>query len=373
MRHVRWTLVIGLSLIVICEFLLAINVQQRGGVVIGPGFGDPGELAEPVGFLGRLARWAAFNMTALCWVGYLLVFDGLLGRAASPLRRRPNRFIVAWLTSIPLWCFFDWVNFTGLDAWRYYGLPPHFWQRLIGYFIAFAAISPGMFLAAELYQRLGLRRIKTSNSQFNQRLCALLTLVPVGVLGTVVVLVRRAHPDPGMSTSVWIGPIDLGNWLLLPGAVVFVLTRRLHPAALVWGLTFTLWAVLVHNPVGDLTLWVGIIFLVDPINAWLGAPSLLEDWQAGRWGRWLALMAGGATCGLCWEFWNYWALAKWSYNLPFLGSLEHYRYFEMPWLGFLGFLPFALECWVALNLIIVLLDRVGLRVAEPLPQVDSVL
>ena len=84
-------------------------------------------------------------------------------------------------------------------------------------------------------------------------------------------------------------------------------------------------------------------------------------------------MAGGATCGLCWEFWNYWALAKWSYNLPFLGGLEHYRYFEMPWLGFLGFLPFALECWVTLNLIVALLKRTGLRVTEELPDADSIL
>ena len=84
-------------------------------------------------------------------------------------------------------------------------------------------------------------------------------------------------------------------------------------------------------------------------------------------------MAGGAICGLLWEFWNYWALAKWTYKLPFLEDLEQYRYFEMPWLGFLGFLPFALECWVVLNTILILIEKTGLRVAEPLADEDTVL
>ena len=85
------------------------------------------------------------------------------------------------------------------------------------------------------------------------------------------------------------------------------------------------------------------------------------------------MFAGGATCGLLWEFWNYWAVAKWTYHLPFLGELARWRYFEMPLVGFLGFLPFAAECWVMLNVIIAGLGRLGLRVAEPLPDDAAVL
>jgi len=44
-----------------------------------------------------------------------------------------------------------------------------------------------------------------------------------------------------------------------------------------------------------------------------------------------------------WEFWNYWALTKWTYTVPFFGNV---KIFEMPVLGFLGFPPFAVECWV---------------------------
>ena len=76
---------------------------------------------------------------------------------------------------------------------------------------------------------------------------------------------------------------------------------------------------------------------------------------------------------MLWEFWNYWAIAKWTYQLPFLGALEQYRYFEMPWVGFVGFLPFAAECWVVLNTIIAVLEKSRLRVAEPLPDEVAVM
>ena len=85
-------------------------------------------------------------------------------------------------------------------------------------------------------------------------------------------------------------------------------------------------------------------------------------------------MLGGVTCGLCWEFWNYWAVAKWTYQLPFLGDLERYKIFEMPWLGFLGFLPFAVECWVVFNTVVLCLDRLGPRdMVEPLPNSDAII
>jgi hypothetical protein len=59
-------------------------------------------------------------------------------------------------------------------------------------------------------------------------------------------------------------------------------------------------------------------------------------------------MLGGLLCGVVWEFWNYWAGAKWSYSIPFFNK---WKIFEMPVLGFLGFLPFALECWVLYHLL----------------------
>ena len=59
-------------------------------------------------------------------------------------------------------------------------------------------------------------------------------------------------------------------------------------------------------------------------------------------------MLGGLLCGFMWEFWNYWAGSKWTYTIPFFGN---YKVFEMPILGFLGFIPFALECWILYHLL----------------------
>ena len=53
------------------------------------------------------------------------------------------------------------------------------------------------------------------------------------------------------------------------------------------------------------------------------------------------LLASGLVCGLLWEFFNYWAGGKWKYTVPWPAGP---KLFEMPWLGFLGFPPFALGC-----------------------------
>jgi hypothetical protein len=373
------TLLIGLGVILACEVLLGLDVRQRGGTVIGPAFPSPSALPEPATAIGRAARLGAFNMTPLCWAAYLLLLDGALrwqserlGDASIPaIRRRPNRFVVAWLTSIPVWCYFDWLNFTRMHAWAYFGLPPQFAARVVGYFLAFAAIVPGMFLAAQFYQHLGLRRLRLADKSAAGRVAAGVALGTIGVLAVIAALLRRAQPE--LHADVPLGFCDAADLLLLPGVVVLLATRRLLPACFMFGLTLSLWAVVVGNPLGNLVLWIGLIYLLDPVNAALGAPSLLRDWRQGRWGRTVALMLGGATSGLLWEFWNYWALSKWTYDLPFLGSWQRYHYFEMPLPGFLGFLPFALECWVALNSVVLILDRAGLRVAEALPGEDAVL
>ena len=70
----------------------------------------------------------------------------------------------------------------------------------------------------------------------------------------------------------------------------------------------------------------------------------------------LALLASGFVCGFLWEFWNYWALSKWTYTVPYFGNI---KIFEMPVLGFLGFPPFAVECWAIYILVRSLLQPSG--------------
>ena len=39
--------------------------------------------------------------------------------------------------------------------------------------------------------------------------------------------------------------------------------------------------------------------------------------------------------------WNVHSLARWQYDIPYV---ERFRIFEMPLLGYAGYLPFGLEC-----------------------------
>jgi hypothetical protein len=115
-------------------------------------------------------------------------------------------------------------------------------------------------------------------------------------------------------------------------------------------------------------VWVGFIFLLDPVNHRLRLPSLLGDLEHGHWSRFSSLLISGFVCGWFWEFWNYWAAAKWYYVFP---MFQQFKIFEMPVPGYLGFLPFALECFVmyvtasAIVLKLVRLEPQKIRFALP--------
>ena len=302
---------LGLLIIAFCEAMLSTDVVlSKRGVVESQEQVTEVHRHRPATLVGRTARYVAINMTAFVWVGYLLLLAGTLtaqmGR--SPVRARPHHFWLLCLASVFIWCVFDAINFNhGMRAWEYIGIPARFEDRLLGYLFAFAAIVPSMLMSGQVMM----------NWRWFDRL--------------------RSRP--------W----TLSNF----GFGIVIAT----------GAAMCLWPLLDPRPITNLTLWTSLVFFLDPINMKLGRPSLLRDWQNGWYGRTAALFAGGLVCGLLWEFWNYWALAKWVYHLEFLGPLEHVRYFQMPVIGLLGFLPFGAECWVMWQTIRIALD--GL--AEQLP------
>ena len=250
------------------------------------------------GWIRHVGIFVGVHFTPLIWCGYLLVLLGLLGFAAHCVfaARWRFRLLALSLWSVIAWCYFDWLNFrfmrnsaTGLHAWEYQGLPPAAADRAIGYFIAFAAIAPALFLTAELLRRAGLWRLN--------------------------------------SAGIRIAP-------------------AFQIAAFLLGVCFFAGPFILHDPIANFMIWCSLIFMLDPVNFWLGRPSLIADWRAGRWGRTLALMLGGLACGLLWEFWNYWAIARWTYHLPFLAGWKHVHYFAMPLPGLIGYLGFGPQMWV---------------------------
>src|SRR5262249_27170333 len=154
-------------------------------------------------------------------------------------------FALLTLVSIPLWLVFEGYNRV-IDNWYYTGLPENPMLRWFGYAWSFATISPAQFEAAEL---IGV-------------VCG--TDGPVGVGGRGRKLgepKRSSGPDRPRAT--WPMGLSVPNSLsVAAGALMLASPFLVSPTI----------ARYLAAP-----LWLGFIFLLDPINARLGAESLRAD------------------------------------------------------------------------------------------------
>jgi hypothetical protein len=99
-------------------------------------------------------------------------------------------------------------------------------------------------------------------------------------------------------------------------------------------------------------VWLSVYFLLEPVNALLRNRTLLASTAKGDWRSPVALAIGALVCGFFWELWNYYSFPKWSYNVPFV---DVGRIFEMPALGYGGYIPFSFELYAMYHLIVGLL------------------
>jgi hypothetical protein len=229
-------------------------------------------------------RFVGMYYTPLQWTGLILLLDGVVKarRGESLLSDHPREFMLLAVISIGSWCIFEGYNVV-LENWRYLGLPENRLVRYGGYAWAFATISPGMFLIYQVIDSF----VPGTDDRRSARL-----------------------PDPVFYAFVVFG----AACLVVP---------------LVWPSTWM-------TPL----VWMGFAFFLDPINGRLGERSILTEFFTGRTRSLSLFFAAGLVAGLFWEFWNYWAHSKWEYDVPYLG---HIKLFEMPVLGFLGFMPFVVE------------------------------
>jgi hypothetical protein len=118
-------------------------------------------------------------------------------------------------------------------------------------------------------------------------------------------------------------------------------------------------------------VWIGFFLVLDPINQRQGFPSIAAQLRQGRWDTVLVLFAAGLICGWFWEMWNVLSMPKWIYDVPFVGRP---KLFEMPILGYGGYLPFALEVfavWSLLQGVLGLRDDGWLRFTQPFVQLSE--
>lgn len=246
-----------------------------------------GALASAEWLMFRGVEPVATYFTPIAWSAYLLIVDSavfaITGR--SRMRNAPRDFFQMAGLSIPLWLIFEAYNLR-LQNWEYVGVPSSLFWGLLGYCWSFATITPAILETGELIESFGWFKRR------EERKISASAVNGMMVAGMVCVLAPIAVPRIG---------------------------------AYLFGL-----------------LWIGFYLFLDPLNFRLGLPSLLGDISYGRVSRLYSLLASGWVCGWLWEFWNYWAAAKWHYIFPIF---QRHKIFEMPALGYLGFLPFALECF----------------------------
>jgi hypothetical protein len=97
-------------------------------------------------------------------------------------------------------------------------------------------------------------------------------------------------------------------------------------------------------------LWVAPFLIITAGQAVCGVETVFRDLPRGDWRRvWLPALAA-LVCGFFWEMWNVKSLAHWEYSVPFV---QRFHIFEMPFLGYGGYLPFGLECMA----VAIMLDR----------------
>ena len=227
--------------------------------------------------------------TPIAWSAYILITDAAVLAVTNRSRLNDAPAVMARmaLLSIPLWLVFEAYNLR-LRNWVYTGVPMGWTGTVLGYGWSFATITPAIFETADLVQ----------------------ALLP---------------PLPG---KPWKISASAENFLIAFGVACLVVPLLVPRRA----------ASYLFLPV-----WIGFILLLDPLNKRLGLPSFLGDVSEGFWRRVYSFFLGGWICGWLWEFWNNWAAAKWHYIFP-IG--QRWKIFEMPAPGYLGFLPFALECFV---------------------------
>ncbi len=104
-------------------------------------------------------------------------------------------------------------------------------------------------------------------------------------------------------------------------------------------------------------IWISLYFILEPVNIWLKYRSLAYWTRKGDWRPVVSLWLGVLLTAFFWEMWNYYSYPKWVYHVPLA---NWFHIFEMPLLGYGGYLPFALELYALYHLMVgVLGDKIG--------------
>lgn len=230
-----------------------------------------------------------FTFTPL-WLGYILVVNAwtFVRTGRCMMLHRPRYFLSLFPLSSAFWWFFEYLN-RFVQNWYYVGVQEF-----------------------------------TPLEYFVHATIPFSTVLPA-VLGTTDLLASCPRLSAGLDKwrSIQVANTKLVGWSVLAlgagGLVgIGVWPNYLYPL-----------------------VWVAPLLLITALQAVSGEETIFSTLSRGEWRPiWLPAIAA-LICGFFWEMWNVKSLAHWEYAIPFV---HRFQLFEMPILGYAGYLPFGLEC-----------------------------
>lgn len=243
------------------------------------------------------------------WLSYILLINALTWRRSGRclLTHRPRYFLALFPLSALFWWYFEYLN-RFVQNWHYIGIEAFGpLEYALHATFAFSTVLPAVIGTTEwlrTFPALGTRPVSLPWRLPHRRRLAVAMLVACAA-----------------------GLAGLGVW----PDVLFPL------------------------------LWVAPLLLIVSLQVLANEPTLFSPLAQGN-GRNIALPALAALiCGFLWEMWNANSYAKWVYTIPFV---DRFHLFEMPLLGYTGYLPFGLECMAIAGLL-----EKGRRFSRPTPAV----
>lgn len=227
------------------------------------------------------------------WLGYILAVDALVlhRSGTSLLRRSPRDFVLLFVLSAPAWWAFEVINWR-TQNWEYLGSTTFSdFEYILLCSVSFSTVMPAVFETAELVRtfRWIERFVGGGRIQPTRSVCVGLLFAGLTMFGLVLAWPRYCYP----------------------------------------------------------LVWVSLFMILEPVNVWLGRRSFLDALRHGDWRPVISLSLAALICGFFWEMWNSLSWPKWVYHTP---GAQFLHVFEMPLLGYGGYLPFAWELYALRNL-----------------------
>ncbi|HMS00570.1 MAG TPA: hypothetical protein PKK96_04230 [Anaerolineales bacterium] len=251
----------------------------------------------------------ALAFTPIMWSGYILFVDGWIWQrhGDSYFIERRREFPMLFLISILLWSMFEVINFK-TRTWHYDNIPSVGMREFLGAW-AYGTIIPALFRTWDFFATLKMfEKAPAHHVKVTPFKLAFSFIFGVACIGI-----------PLLMSDYW------ANFLI--------------PC-----------------------IWLGFIFLVEPINYLLNIPriSIFRQLEMGNSKSLWQLLVAGLFCGVIWESFNAEAVRAgglvWIYtlnqfwvNLGF--GIYPIRNDSMPLMGFGGYPPFIWENFVMYELI----------------------